>query len=165
MKIRNAWLTAPKRANWIRLCSCCPPSHGQQPIIFYGSVPVPSAPVQVPSQCHMPRVSHQSHVSANDKGTMKGNWEKFTDIPCILTPARRTTDEGCATSHRLKWGHLRTHSTSGRWRKVRISSGKMKERKERRKEMLHLNGRINWLAQRDDEIRTYALLIILIYSY
>ena len=65
---------------------------------------------------HLPRMSHQSRLSANDKGDHEIFLGAEHKSPGIYLTAEEnpenlsleSVDEGCATSHRLKWGPFPT---------------------------------------------------------
>ena len=76
---------------------------------------VPPAPVRAPSQRPLARVSRRS---ANDKGDNEVKPGAVHRSPGICltaeenpwkASARRPSDEGCATSHSLKWDTLFPH--------------------------------------------------------
>ena len=71
------------------------------------NVTVPYALVQLPSLCHLPRVSHQSSLMANDKGDNEVKPEAVHRSPGIYLAAEENqTDGSCESSHRLKWVSL-----------------------------------------------------------
>jgi hypothetical protein len=60
---------------------------------------------------HLPRVSRQSLISANDKGDRAETGAVYRPLGIYLTveetpSARRPSDEGYATTHHLKWDSL-----------------------------------------------------------
>ena len=92
-------------------------------------------------KCHLPRVSRESRLSANDKGdeiipgaVNRFFWEvkDLVKLPYSWdnprkTSTRRPSDEGCASSHCLKWGPLPSnvvsriaqHVRKGEWKNGR----------------------------------------------
>ena len=60
------------------------------------------------AKAHFPQVSHQSCLPANDKGDNAMILWVVHRFPGIYwkTPAWRSCDEGCMTSHYLKWDPL-----------------------------------------------------------
>ena len=84
----------------------------------------------------MPHVSRQSGLSANDKGDNKiisvvvhrspGICLKSEENP--ENPSKETVDEGCATSHRLKWGLLLPNEVGRIAQHVRNREGREMER-------------------------------------
>ena len=93
---------------------------------------VPPAPVRFPSQRPLaPSIASVTSV-ANDKGDnemIPGAVHRSPDICLTIgkNPARRPSDEGCATSHGIKWGPLTPKEVSRIAQRVR----KGKVRKER----------------------------------
>ena len=80
---------------------------------------------------HLPRVSRQSHLSANykcDNDVMPGTFHSFPQFSWHFTyswrkplkiSARRSSDEGCANSHRLKPVPLPSNEVGGSAEQVR----------------------------------------------
>ena len=117
-----------------RIC-CCPWSHGLWPKKLSVSVAVPPAPVRVPSQRPLARVSRQSHMSTNDKGDnemIQGIVHRSPGKPQI-----GDSDEGCATSHRLQWGAFPPNEVGRVAHYVRKGEGR-NERKDGQKTTLYI---------------------------
>ena len=87
---------------------------------------------------YLSRVSRQSRLKAKGKGIMRWYWELCTNLLAFTLQLRKapekgsqeTVYDGCATSHRLKWGLLPPNAVGRIAQNVRKGEGR-KERKGR----------------------------------